>query len=557
MGWLDSVKNFFTRKEKISVAEKSASTINRDPKELLLKPVGLTFDGASREASPPEFDLSEIEAAYDAEAYVRQAVDKYIEFMFKAGWDFIGDDPEIVKYIQQRFDLMSEMTAIPTSQLFIEIAEDLVKFHNCVIVKQRDANNVISSIIGTQVQGLMGLPPVAGYYILNMTTVKVLRDKYGTVKRWEQEVEGSDKPAKFKPEDVIHIYYKREKGKAFGKPFLLPVIGDIRALRQAEENVLKLVYRNIFPYIHVIVGTENLPATEEEVRAVQSQIENGSLEDGLVTSERVKIVSVASDKVIDAEKYLRYFEQRVFTGLGVPELLMGRGNTANRATGDNMASDFIERVKAYQKVMETFINNFMIKELLMEAGYDPLLNEEHVVEFRFREIDLDAKVKKENHAIFKYEHNAITEDEMRDEIGKDPITDRATMYMNLVSIPLKQQTGKEEDKSKETDNKNKPENQHGVKSSPKRETNNITVYDDMIDMKLSQLQKCQNKDDLKQCIEEIFYLYSLCEKKEEKNEQVKKIKERIFDELEKNDNIKDVSFYASDEIYNLIEKRGV
>jgi lysophospholipase L1-like esterase len=67
-----------------------------------------------------------------------------------------------------------------------------------------------------------------------------------------------------------------------------------------------------------------------------------------------------------------------------------------------------------------FFNSFIIKELLMEGGYDPVLNPDQVVEFKFNDNDVDVMIKKEVHAIYKYEHNAITEDEMREELGNSP-----------------------------------------------------------------------------------------------------------------------------------------
>lgn len=547
MSWLGYSK--ISERDSFTEAPGSSGQI-RDPKEIGVKRIGLQFDGESREASPPDFDLAEIQKAYDTEAYVRQAIDKYIEFMFKAGWDFVGDNPAVVEYLEQRFGLMAEMTGTPVRQLFIEIAEDLVKFSNVVVIKARDKDNVISSVLPTQVQGLQDMEPVAGYFPVNMTTMKVLRDKNGMVKRWEQEVDGGGKPAKYKAVDAIHIFYKREKGKAFGTPMVLPVLDDIRALRQAEENVLKLMYRNIFPFIHAKVGTTELPGTREEVDDVQAQIESGDLEAGLVTTERVEMTSVAADKVIDAEKYLRYFEQRVFSGLGVPELLFGRGNTANRSTGDNLSGEFTERVKAYQRVMEIFVNDFMIRELLMEAGFDPLLNPQDKVEFRFREIDFDAKIKKENHAIFKYEQNAITEDEMRNEIGMDPITDRGMMYMNLVTIETANATaaakaaaspsGSGGGASKSATNKNKPANQHGTKSSPKKTTNSVEDIEEpkaeihLIELQISDLQ--DNLLNMKPVevagrVQRIGILASSYAKNMESIEQIRDCTERISTEL--------------------------
>lgn len=461
----------------------------RDPAQTAIKRIGLALGDVGRDFQEPEFNLEEITAAYNTEAYVRQAVDKYIELMFKAGWDIVGKNPNAVLYVRSRLSMMAEVTGIPNDQLFIEIAEDLVKYSNAVVVKAR-VKDQASLPPNVQVQGIGGAQPIAGYFPLNVTTLSIRRDKNGTVKGWQQEVEGQDKPVKFKPEDIVHIYYKREKGNAFGSPFLMPVLDDIRALRQAEENVLKLIYRNLFPYIHVQVGLteEGLGATDPEIQRTQRDIEMMDLEAGLVTSERVNIKPIANDKIIDANPYLKYFEQRVFTGLGVSELMMGRGNTANRSTGDNLSGEFTDRVKAFQKVMSIFVDEFIIKELLMEGGFDPILNPDDDVDFIFKEIDIDAKIKAENHAIYQYEHNAISEDEMRTLIGRDPIEDgdvRNKMHLAVITLAqaqamaaLKPATGEGGNKaqgtggggSKAANNKNKPTNQSGTKASPKKES---------------------------------------------------------------------------------------
>lgn len=498
MGLLDRFRSWLQggdfREAPTSGGGSGGGSAKRDPALTQVKRIGLALGDVGRDFQAPEFDLTQITKAYDTEAYVRQAVDKYIELMFKAGWDIVGKNPTSVQYIRTRLDMMAETTQMPTEQLFIEMAEDLVKYSNVVVAKSRmqDQSQLPP---GVTVQGLGGAQPVVGYFPLNVTTLSIKRDKNGTVKGWQQEVSGQDKPVKFKPEDIVHIYYKREKGNAFGTPFLMPVLDDIRALRQAEENVLKLIYRNLFPYIHVQVGLpeEGFGATDPEIARTQRDIENMDLEAGLVTSERVNIKPIANDKIIDANPYLKYFEQRVFTGLGVSELMMGRGNTANRSTGDNLSGEFTDRVKAFQKVFSIFVDQFIVKELLMEGGFDPVLNPNDAVDFVFKEIDIDAKIKAENHAIFQYEHNAVSEDEMRELLGRDPIQDgdqRSKMFLQTVTIATLEaqaklapapvaggsgQSGgsvtKSSDKTKKAaDNKNKPTNQHGTKTSPKKES---------------------------------------------------------------------------------------
>ena len=380
----------------------------------------------------PDFDLEDIQNGYNTDSYIRQGVDKYVDQIFKEGYSFYGTDTNAVEYLKLRLSYIAEATNTPTSQLLMDIAEDIVKYGNCMVVKARNSDpNALPQ--GTTVTGLYGKDPVVGYFCANPVTMKCKRDDYGTVTSWQQETDSGKQ--EFNPEDVVHFYYKREKGNAYGTSFLIPVLDDVRALRQAEENVLKMMYRNIYPFYHVAVGTEEQTGTTREVEELKTAIDGMDVEGGLVTTERVKITPIASDKVIDAEPYLKYMESRVFSGMGIPEIMFGRGNTANRSTGDNMTSEMADRIRAICRVIEMFFNSFIIKELLMEGGYDPVLNPDQAVEFRFNDNDVDVMIKKQVHAIYKYEHNAITEDEMRDELGMDPIPDgdRKKLFVELIT----------------------------------------------------------------------------------------------------------------------------
>lgn len=462
MAVIDFFKNIFTKnagsKSKTSLPMVDDSIQPRRP--VLVKDPSM--GNASRDYEQPEFGFDEVDKAYDIEPYVRQAVDKYIELIFKEGWQLVSKNPDAAEYIKKRFNLMALATNIPTEILFIEIAEDLVKYSNAIVVKIRDDNYKFPSNIKV-IKLASDLPPVAGYVPVNIKTMTALRDETGVIKAWKQTVGNKEKV--FKPRDVIHFYYRRDKGEIFGTPFLLPVIEDIKSLRQIEENVLRLIYRNIFPFLHYKIGDKDRPATDMEINAFKQEIESMALEAGIVTHERCEIKPIALDNIIDAYKYLTYFEDRVFTGLGVPKVLMGRGDTANKSTSDNLTVQMHDKIKAYQKVMSTFINNFMILELLYEGGFDPISNPDDMVYFEFNEIDIDLEIKKQNHAVFLYEHYAITEDEMRRLIKRDPISDdeRVRMRYNILAdVKVK------EPSKKETDNKNQPENQHGKKLSPKK-----------------------------------------------------------------------------------------
>lgn len=435
----------------------------------------------------PDFDLEDIQNGYNTDSYIRQGVDKYVDQIFKEGYSFYGTDTNAVEYLKLRLSYIAEASNTPTNQLLMDIAEDIVKYGNCMVVKARNSDpNALPQ--GTTVTGLYGKDPVVGYFCANPVTMKCKRDEFGTITEWQQDNDGGTQT--FAPEDVVHFYYKREKGNAYGTSFLIPVLDDVRALRQAEENVLKMMYRNIYPFYHVAVGTEDQTGTTREVEELKAAIDGMDVEGGLVTTERVKITPIASDKVIDAEPYLKYMESRVFSGMGIPEIMFGRGNTANRSTGDNMTSEMADRIRAMCRVIEMFFNSFIIKELLMEGGYDPVLNPDQAVEFRFNDNDVDVMIKKQVHAIYKYEHNAITEDEMRDELGMDPIPDgdREKLFVELITRETLRvqaeldtqvakatatQTGTEETNNKQKNQGGKSSGGSGNKKSSSQSKNSI------------------------------------------------------------------------------------
>ena len=478
------------------------------------------------EFEDPVFDLEELYTAYNTDAYIRQGVDKYVDQIFKEGYNFYGTDANAVEYLKLRLNFIAEATATPTNELLMEIAEDVVKYGNCMIVKAR-SNDPNTFPQGVNLQGLYGKDPVGGYFCANATITKCKRDDYGKITEWQQKTDKGEQT--FTPEDVVHFYYKREKGNAYGTSFLVPVMPDIKALRQAEENILKMMYRNVYPFYHIAIGTDEITGTDKEVEKMQEQYDQFDVEAAMITTERVTVKPIASDKVIDAEPYLKYFEARVFSGLGIPEIMFGRGNTANRSTGDNMTSEMADRIRAIQRVIEMFFNEFIIKELLMEGGYDPVLNPDQNVEFRFNDNDVDVEIKKQVHAIYKYEHNAITEDEMREELGMDPIPDgdREKMFVELITrenARVEASVSNQETGTKETNNKQKNQGGKPTKSKSKDNTNLISIglikdsIDNLNDLVDNYIVKCYDDKteilqtvifgNIKNCTEEILTIIS-------------------------------------------------
>lgn len=372
-----------------------------------------------------EYSLAESGRVEDTDSYVRQAFDKKSALMFKEGWDIVGPNPKTIKYIKTRLQQIAIASKVPTRSLLREIGSGLVRKSNVFLIKVRKeeaSGGAIRRAPGSKVP----LVPVAGYFISPAETMEYQLSGNKVI-RWQQNMPNGDKNF-YVPRDLIHFFYDRKEGFVFGTPILTPVIDDIRALRKIEENIELLIYQCLFPLFHYIVGTEDQPAAidengESEIDVVRREIQYMPAEGGIVTPERHEIKAIGSEgRALKADGYLEHFKKRVFAGLGVSAVDMGEGETANRATADNMSRNLIDSVKDFQQIIEIFFNEYIINELLLESTFGvEVLDEENLCRLKFKEIDIDAQIKKEAHLADQFNKDSITWDELRTTIGYEPI----------------------------------------------------------------------------------------------------------------------------------------
>lgn len=419
-----------TLKEAPGKSSGGASQItNANVNNFVVKAVGFQGDGQNTDFTSPTHDLSEIKNAADADSYINIAVQKYSQLIFKAGYNIVSDNDTAAEYIRSRLRMMSFTTGTPMDITFQEIARDLVEYSNAFLIKSRvDA----SQLGGIQAQGVLDTLPVGGYFHVDPTTITIKRDKNGTIKQYQQE-SGNNKKT-FKPADVVHFFVDREGGDAFGTPRLSSALEDVKLLRKIEGNVLDLIYRFAIPIYQMKVGLPQtgMMATDKEISDAQKEIEKMASDGIIVTNERTEFNSVGAEgQALDATGYLSYFENRVFSALNLSQAMMGRGGAKQDA--DSMEEQVHDLVKFYQRIFEVFVESGIFNELLLEGGYNPIVNEQDIVKFQFNEISLDTKVKMESHAMNQFQGAAITFEEMRQQLGMDTDSvDESRLYPNMI-----------------------------------------------------------------------------------------------------------------------------
>lgn len=401
---------------------------NKKMKDFIIKAVGgiqRQFDSRER-FQRPEYNLWEIKEASESDSYVKIAFSKYSYLIYKAGASMKGDDDR-VSYLEKRFRMMSFMTQKPMDILFQEVADDLVKYSNAFLIKKR-----VDGIIGINARPILADKVVGGYFRVDPASVKIKRDKNGNILKYEQGY--GDNIREFFPKDVIHIYMDKDANNAYGTPRIIAALDDVKLLRKIEGNVTALIYRFSMPLYQWIVGLpqQGMQATQPEIIKAQNEIERSTLDGIVVTNERTTIKAIGAEgSALNAEGYLKYFEERVFSALGVSASQMGRGGA--KQDSESMEAQIHDTVKYIQRIMSIFIQEKILNELLLEGGYNPILNEEDIVTYEFEEISLETKVKKENHEMLKFQSNVVPFEDTRRNMGmKDTITDESRLYKNMI-----------------------------------------------------------------------------------------------------------------------------
>lgn len=439
----------------------------------------------------PPFDFDRIIQAIDTDSYAKQAFSKYKELFWKEGWNIVSENSEARGYILQRIDFMEAAMKRPFQDFLTDVADQLVKFGNVFIVKARgDLQEYFPSPLNTG----DNQKPLIGYYIIPTERVEIMRNKNNKVLWYRQRTDmtglgSTDMSPKWKADDVIHISTDRKPGRVFGTPFVVSAIDDLIALRQIEEDIQNLVHRELFPLYKFKVGTNDQPATDEELDKAANEIEGLRSEGALVMSNRHDVEVLGADgNVLDASKYLDHFKERVAIGLGVYPHHLGMTSNASQAMTDRLDRALYDKIKEYQRRFEDSMRLFVLNDLLIEGGFDPYTNPEvdgvsDRCYFKFSEIDSDTEVKKGAYVIQKVLAGIQTIPEGRLELGMKPDMD-VTQVSPKAEPQLStgaQNSAEPKNGRKGSDNIIRPANQYGTRTSPNiRRSENFELINEIV-----------------------------------------------------------------------------
>lgn len=458
-----------------------------------------------------DYNMSEISQAEDTEGYVSISFDKHIDTCLSSSFGVNGFDKKSVDYVNSRLFQLFGNTGVSTYRLVSKIVRDLVKYSNCYIVLVREEGR--SRAKNYKYRGKT-LEPIVGAFIADPPSVTVKRNRKGTPLKYKQVINanlrgGSSSGAgfarstsatsrkTFKAEDVIHLTFSQKEGMAYGTPYIVPALEDIRSLRRIEEMVEMLIAGHLFPLYHYIVGTKGTdgsPGTPAEIDDVKLQVEEMPTEGSLVTSERHEIKAIGVEgKALEVKPYLEYFEKRVLATLRISEITIGRGNTANKNTAQSIDKILLDRCKLYQDVIGDQLTSSLVIQFMLDGGLP--ITPKTLPRFEFGTIDEEAVRAKQNHYLNLYQSHTIslgefrrlsdipevTESEKKDfylenvELKRSEEEGRIAKkyHVNNINVNNNNTKGKPSSAQKTTKSKTQPSNQSGTKVTKTKVTANF------------------------------------------------------------------------------------
>lgn len=419
---------------KDAISNRNFESMRQSPRLIGL---GLTRTGHSG-IRPPEFDLLEQAALYDAEPLAKAAIQRQLDLWFKQGYRLVGPNKKLNTYINDRLNQIALISGIPIREMLRTVVRSLLKYSNAFLIKVRNAE--LSGGIRKPGRPL----PIAGLFPVSPMSIFPEYEN-GSLVRWVRILKDGTRVQRFDRKDVLHLTFDKEEDFLFGKPRMLGAVEDVAALRRIEENIEILLAKFLNPIFQLMVGTDNDPCKyypngTSELDAAKGMIQDMEQEGMLITSERHKLDVVgAFNQAMDATEYLKHFKNRLYTGLGTSAVDMGEGDTANRSTADNISQNLKDRVIADQVLFTDQLQMFLFADLIAEHPDDLSVWRNYTqVGLRFFNVDLDNRIKYEAHVTNLFNNNLLNEDESREELGRQPFTEgeRSRTHFNLIDVPI-------------------------------------------------------------------------------------------------------------------------
>lgn len=217
---------------------------------------------------------------------------------------------------------------------------------NIVITKRLCGDAFVEIIRDPETKKLVNLK------VLDPSSVKIIADKYGIIKRYEQTVKlphGQREIIKYQPEELLHFCNKRVADEIHGTPDLESFEKIILALGESFDDFKTVVHRNVVPLRVVEVDIDD----EDKIGALATKYENmiKNKEVLFVPKDTVKVETqgLSANGTFNPLPWREHLKQYFYQVCGIPQIILGSANDYTESSAKIAYLSFEQNVKAEQR----------------------------------------------------------------------------------------------------------------------------------------------------------------------------------------------------------------
>jgi hypothetical protein len=342
----------------------------------------------------------DLEFVYNRFPLVSRAIEIRANEMMARGFEIVTDKEAVKEELMQ----------------FLEENNFSILLHQACINTDLYGNGFIEIMYNKGETDIAGLKLLHPKYIdvkRDTKTGLVLFDDMGVMQGYIQKV--STEQVELSTDQLMHFVFKRIGDEVLGHSIIEPALKTIERSMNIEEGIAQAIYRHGFPQFDISVGTENEPPNKSMIDDIATAVENLNSKNEFVHPFYEQIKVLESQTTRNFESYPQIFIKQIVSNFGVPEaLILGTGESTNRATAMVQSRHFRAQIEAIQLIMKVEIEDKLFKKLKELRGWS------EVPRLEWNETMPEDETDKVGRVATLFDKNIVSRNEAREMLGLPP-----------------------------------------------------------------------------------------------------------------------------------------
>jgi len=188
--------------------------------------------------------------------------------------------------------------------------------------------------------------------VLDPSVIRIVVDRQGMIKRYEQTSKSQGNPKKFQPEDILHIMRNRVADEIHGVSLLESLEWIIKAKNEVQSIFKTVMQRHIKPVMIFHLDTDNvteIASFKTKMDKAYADGENMYIPKDVVVPE---VLAVAPNATLNPMSWLEYLNNQFYQSAGIPQIILGGSGEFTEASAKIAYLAFQQNIEEEQLLIE-------------------------------------------------------------------------------------------------------------------------------------------------------------------------------------------------------------